>query len=228
MKNYIQDGESLTFTAPYTVSSGGGFLVGTLFAVAATDALSGAPVVGETCGVFALTKVSAQAWAVGDAVYWDNTARLATTTAGSNTPIGHATAAAANPSGSGNVRLNHGPAGVAGPTTLSATVALSNGDSGYVVSPVAGHISRIDTVLLGGAVTTSDAVLTAKIGAAGAGVAVTNGVVTITAAGSALGDKDTASPTALNAVAAGDLIYFTVSGTPGGGRTATASILVAP
>lgn len=109
---------------------------------------------------------------------------------------------------------------------LNATVNLTNGDSGYVVAPFAGTIARIDSVLLGGAVTTNDAVVAAKIGAAGAGVAVTNGSLTVTASGSAIGDVDTATPSAANTVAAGSLIYFTVSGTPGGSRTATVTILI--
>ncbi len=228
MKNFVQPGNTLTLVAPYTVVSGAGLLVGNIFGVASADAASGADVEAVAEGVFDLAKVSAQAWAQGDPIYWDDSAKLCTTTAGANTPIGHATAIAANPSSTGRVRLGHGPAGAAGPTNLQVTVALTDGDSGYVVSPVAGDITRLDSVLLGGAVTTNDAVVTGKIGAAGAGVAITNGVITVTAAGSAIGDKDTASPTAANAVAAGDLIYFTVSGTPGGSRTANVSILIAP
>lgn len=228
-QNFIQPGHNLDLIAPSGgVTSGKGVLIGTLFVVAATTATVGAAFVGHACGVFDLDKVSAQAWAVGDAIYWDDTAKKATTVATGNTPIGHATAVAANPSSTGYVLLNHGPAGVAGPTALTVTVALTNGDSGYVVSPVAGDITLIDQVLLGGAVTTNDAVCTWKIGAAGAGTGITNGVVTVTASGSAIGDKDSASPTAANTVAAGDLIYCTVSGTPGGSRTATATILIAP
>lgn len=109
---------------------------------------------------------------------------------------------------------------------LNCTVNLTDGDSGYVVAPAAGEVIRIDTVLLGGAVATNNATVTPKIGAAGAGVAMTGGAITVTASGSAIGDLDNSSPTAANMVAVGNLIYFTVSGTPGGSRTATASILV--
>jgi hypothetical protein len=107
---------------------------------------------------------------------------------------------------------------------LNSTITLTNGDSGYVVAPAAGTMTRIDTVLIGGAVATNDAVCTFKIGAAGAGTGITNGVVTIGFSGSAIGDKDTASPSALRTVAAGDLIYCTVSGTPGGSRSATVTM----
>jgi len=105
MKNYVSPGDMVTLVAPANVSSGKGFLVGALFAVAATDALAGEEVVGSTTGIFNLDKVSAQAWTQGAKIYWDNTAKLCTTTATGNTPIGHAVAGAVNPSSTGRVRL---------------------------------------------------------------------------------------------------------------------------
>ncbi len=95
MKNFVQPGNTLTLVAPYTVVSGAGLLVGNIFGVASADAASGADVEAVTEGVFDLAKVSAQAWAQGDPIYWDDSAKLCTTTAGANTPIGHATAIAA-------------------------------------------------------------------------------------------------------------------------------------
>ena len=76
-------------------------------------------------------------------------------------------------------------------------------------SPVAGSIKTIRSVLLGAALTTGNATLTAKINT----VAVTTGVVTITQSGSAIGDIDSAVPTALNTVAVGDFVELTVGGT---------------
>ncbi len=78
-----------------------------------------------------------------------------------------------------------------------------------VVSPVAGTIKKIYSVLEGHALTTGDATLTSKIGA----TAITNGQATITQAGSAIGDVDVATPTALNVVAIGDVVSVTVGGT---------------
>ena len=75
-------------------------------AVATTDAAINATVEAVTRGVVDLAKVSAQAWAVGDKVYWDDTAKLTTTVSTSNTLIGVALAVAANPSATGRVRLN--------------------------------------------------------------------------------------------------------------------------
>ena len=106
MKNFIQSGDTITVAAPADVASGAGVLVGTLFGIAAYGALSGVDVEIATRGVFELPKVSAQAWTQGAAVYWDNTAKLATTTASGNTLIGKAVAVAANPSATGVVRLN--------------------------------------------------------------------------------------------------------------------------
>lgn len=106
MKNYIQDGDTVTVTAPYALASGDGCLVGTLFGVAANAAASGADAEILTEGVFELAKVSAQAWTQGAAIYWDNAAKNCTTVTTSNTLIGKALVAAANPSGTGIVRLN--------------------------------------------------------------------------------------------------------------------------
>ena len=106
MRNYVQPGDMLTFAAPYDVNGGAGALVGSCFGVAACTAASGAEVELATTGVFDLSKVSAQAWTAGALIYWDDTAKLCTTTSTSNKLIGIAAKAAANPSSTGRVRLN--------------------------------------------------------------------------------------------------------------------------
>lgn len=106
MKNFIQTGDSVTLTAPYDVASGDGLLVGAVFGVATLAALANADVETQLVGVVDLPKVSAQAWTIGAAVYWDNAAKNVTTVAGGNTKIGAALAVAANPSATGRVRLN--------------------------------------------------------------------------------------------------------------------------
>ena len=90
-----------------------------------------------------------------------------------------------------------------------------------VVSPVDGTITKIYSVI-DGALTTGNATLTAAIN----GNAVTNGVVTVTQAGSAAGDVDVASPSAANTVAAGDLIAITPGGTNDAARTAAITLLI--
>ena len=106
MKNYVQKGESLTIAAPYEVLSGGGVKSGLIFGVASGDALSGADIDVVTLGVFDLPKVSADVFAVGAAIYWNDTTKLVTSTTSGNTKIGVAVKAAANPSASVNARLN--------------------------------------------------------------------------------------------------------------------------
>jgi predicted RecA/RadA family phage recombinase len=96
MKNYVHDGKALDLTAPYAVSSGGGFKVGDIVAIAAADAASGASVVGYVEGVYDVLKEGAgsgQAWAAGDKIYWDNSAKQFTKTSTSNTLAGYAVSA---------------------------------------------------------------------------------------------------------------------------------------
>ena len=103
---------------------------------------------------------------------------------------------------------------------LSANAA----DAGVItlIAPFDFAIKRIDTVLLGGALSTGDATVTTAI----EGTAVTGGVVTIAQSGSAAGDKDSAVPTAANTGEAGDKITLTVGGTATGDRTINGSVLI--
>lgn len=115
MKNFIQDGDTLSLPAPYDVASGAGAQIGNLFGVAVNDVLSGADGEFLLTGVIDLPKVSAQAWSsIGTLIYWDNTDKVCTTTASTNLCIGVNVAAAANPSATGRVRLNMGPQGIQG------------------------------------------------------------------------------------------------------------------
>lgn len=106
MKNYIQPGDVITLTAPEALTSGRGVVVGTIFGVATNDAANGAQVEVATEGVYDLTKVAAQAWTQGAAVYWDNTAKNVTTTSAGNTKIGVAVQAQLAADVIGRVRLN--------------------------------------------------------------------------------------------------------------------------
>ena len=106
MKNFVQEGKSLTLTAPYVLTSGQGALIGSLFGVANGAAANGAEVVLSLSGVFDLPKVSTDVLAIGATVYWNDTSKLVTVTSSGNTKIGVAVLAAANPSGIARVRLN--------------------------------------------------------------------------------------------------------------------------
>ena len=104
MKNFISTGDIVEVIAPANVASGDIVEVGKLVGIACTAALSGAKVNIQTSGVFTVKKVSAQSWTAGALVYVAS--GEATTTASTNTPLGHALAIAANPSATGVVRLS--------------------------------------------------------------------------------------------------------------------------
>lgn len=105
MKNYIQEGEIVTLTAPYDVASGGGALVGALFGVAVTTVANGSEGEFSIEGAYSLPKASG-ALAQGAKVYWDNTNKVVTGTASGNTLIGCALKAAASGDASAVVLLN--------------------------------------------------------------------------------------------------------------------------
>src|SRR5437867_3617600 len=110
MKNYVQNGDVLSLLAPYAVAAGDGLKVGSIVGIATSAADNGADVEVLTRGVVDVKKTSAQAWTVGAPVYWDDSAKEFTTTSTSNTLAGVATAAAANPSATGRLRLGRGAA----------------------------------------------------------------------------------------------------------------------
>lgn len=78
---------------------------------------------------------------------------------------------------------------------------ISAAGQAYVAVPAKGKVVEIQTVIHN-AITVGDATLTAKIN----GTAITGGVVTVTQAASAAGDVDSAVPSALNDVQAGDAL----------------------
>lgn len=106
MKNFVQNGEVITVTAPAAVTSGDMVVVGSIHGVAQADAESGALVEIVRRGVFTLPKVSAQAWTEGARIYWHPGNANATTTATGAVLIGVAASAAANPSDTGSVLLD--------------------------------------------------------------------------------------------------------------------------
>lgn len=167
MQNFVHRGETLSFLAPYNVSSGGGFLAGNIFAVAAFTALSGAAVEGEVQGVFDLAK-DTSTFAAGDMVYWDNTNKVATSTTTNNTLIGVAdlvqasgTNALGGASGDATVRVRLNaafPSGLGSPAAnlvqtatvnLSAAQLIAMGTTPVAIlaAPGAGKAILVDEIL---------------------------------------------------------------------------------
>ncbi len=98
MKNFVQEGNTITVAAPADVTSGQLVVVGSIVGVAAYDAASGADVEVAVGGVFELPKVATDVIAQGDKLYWDSAQAKLTKTAGAGSKpmIGAATAAAGN------------------------------------------------------------------------------------------------------------------------------------
>ncbi len=88
MKNFIQNGDTVTLAAPYDVLSGAGLLVGSVFGVASGDTLSGVDIEAAVCGVYQLNKKTADAPSQGAKAYWDNTSKEITVTSTANTLVG--------------------------------------------------------------------------------------------------------------------------------------------
>ena len=118
----------------------------------------------------------------------------------------------ANGSGSGTWTAHHNRCVL---TTRIDDISTSS--SAWVVTPIAGTISKIYSVT-SGATTGGTALLTAEI----AGVAVTNGVLTVLVSGSAAGIVDVATPTAAYTVTAGAAIEIATDG----GSTNTVSAVI--
>lgn len=104
MTNEVQPGDILELTAPYARSAGQGALIGTLFGVAITDLASGESGSFKMKGVFTLPK-AAVTITVGEAAYWDDTAKAVTDVSTSTTLIGAFTSAAASGVATVNVRI---------------------------------------------------------------------------------------------------------------------------
>lgn len=117
MQNYSQPGDVVTFTAPSGgVVSGTPVQIGQVLAIPTVSAAQTLPFAALIRGVIVGSKVSAQVWTEGAVIYWDNSAKLFTTVATSNISVGHAAAAAANPTATGSVNLH----GIASPVGVWA------------------------------------------------------------------------------------------------------------
>jgi len=99
---------------------------------------------------------------------------------------------------------------------------VSTASSVFVVSPVAGTITKYSSII-DGAIATGDDTVTMEINT----VLVTDSTITVTQAGSAAGDVDSASPTATNVVAIGDAIEIITDGASTNTVAATFTVEIA-
>ncbi len=105
MKNFVQEGDVITVTAPAIVKSGDGLLVQNTFGIVSYDAAQNEEVEIALEGVFTLPK-AVVAISQGANVYWDDVAKNVTTVALGNTLIGVATTNALDVDPTVNIRLN--------------------------------------------------------------------------------------------------------------------------
>lgn len=106
--NYVQPGDTLTLTAPYTRTAGQGALVGTIFGVAEQDVLITVEGEFSVVGVWDLAKsaTSTYSFSQGDPVYWDDTNKICTPTDADGPLIGYAVQDASAAATTVRVRLN--------------------------------------------------------------------------------------------------------------------------
>lgn len=95
-------------------------------------------------------------------------------------------------------------------------VDISTAKSEWIVVPVAGKITKIYSVI-DGAITIANAILSFEIAA----VAITSGNITIAFTGSAAGDVDSSTPSALNVLTAGQALEIITDGGSTGAIDAT-------
>jgi predicted RecA/RadA family phage recombinase len=104
--NFVQDGGTITLTAPYAVASGAGAVIGSIFGVALQTLASGAVGEFKVTGVWDLATNAADVLAVGAKVYWDTATKKATSVATGALLVGVAVAAKAASATTARVRLN--------------------------------------------------------------------------------------------------------------------------
>lgn len=106
-KNYIQEGNVLSYTAGGTaVASGAVVLVGKRIGVALADIAANATGSLSMEGVWQIAKLATDVIVQGDLLYWDAANSRLTSTAGANTLAGYAAAPAGNGIAIVNININ--------------------------------------------------------------------------------------------------------------------------
>lgn len=105
-KNYIQEGNVLSYTATAAVASGAVVVIGKRIAIALADIAVGEPGAITAEGVFAVAKLGTDVVGLGDLLYWDAANNRLTSTAAGNTAAGFAAAPAGAGVGTVNIKIN--------------------------------------------------------------------------------------------------------------------------
>jgi hypothetical protein len=91
----------------------------------------------------------------------------------------------------------------------------------YFAAPYNGVITKLQSVI-NGAIATADEKIRLRLN----GIAVTDSEITITNAGSAAGDVDTASPSSGNSVTAGQAVQVQTDGASSGGSSCIVTVFI--
>ena len=104
---YIQDGHALDITPSADLAAGDVVVAGDLIGVAAGDITAHTLGAIQVTGVFEFPKATGvgTALSLGAKAYWDDTAKVATATAGANKPLGKVARAAADEDTKVRIRL---------------------------------------------------------------------------------------------------------------------------
>jgi len=94
--NFVQPGTTVTMVAPSGGATAGvGILIGQLFGVALETVLEAASFEMAVEGIFTLAKTDELAIAIGDPLYWDDTAKCVNATSSAQKEVGFAMSAVA-------------------------------------------------------------------------------------------------------------------------------------
>ncbi|RLV61001.1 DUF2190 family protein [Parashewanella curva] len=105
MKNYVQAGDTISFSRSAATKSGDAIALGSVIAVSVGDFSANVPGVGHTDGVYKLPKVAADDITQGAKVYLKSDGNITTTDSG-NTLAGYAWEAAGNGVEEVEVKIN--------------------------------------------------------------------------------------------------------------------------
>lgn len=152
MKNYVQDGDVITYTnAGAAIASGDTVVIGALIGIAQTD-IAASTGVGTVCveGVFEVAKTTSLAISQGDRIYWNTSTKKVTKTT-SDVYMGVAFEAAGSSDTTCLVSLNENGAEFTVATTVAALTdntggATANGTLAVIASGTPATLAAQGTI----------------------------------------------------------------------------------
>ena len=212
VKGFIADPKSMKsieFTAGATLSRGDVKKVEDTYGLVFEDMVSGD--VGNiiyACDKMYIDKATGAAINAGDKLYLNtSTSKVSATNAGTDLLVGVALKTAASADTTVLIHFDTKFSKKSNVYLKSYLKDVSTAGSAFTVSPVAGNIIKIYTVI-DGALAAANAGITFEIN----GTLITGSAITLTQAGSAAGDIDISTPTGHNTLAVGDALEVITDG----------------